>query len=227
MLPGTSRLKRFSPLIPGKQFEGYHPGITPPTCRQFLHGADRPLSCRSRHPSARYVDDMYIFLPSVDAAGLLMRRLIPELRAYDLVLNEAKSVIMPKSALNTEEPDLEALFDEAVQEISSQIEEEDFDADYGFQSEWEDEDEEPADQLEDNGGEPREDFELEATMVLFDAITDHPGHEETIERFCLPLFAKAESDYGGARPRRFRETTVDDADLCFLSFQVPTRPAGL
>ncbi|WP_024312562.1 hypothetical protein [Sinorhizobium medicae] len=35
-------------------------------------------------------------------------------------------------------------------------------------------------------------------MVLFDAITDHPGHEETIERFCLPLFAKAESDYAVA-----------------------------
>ncbi|MFU0507511.1 RNA-directed DNA polymerase [Pseudaminobacter sp. NGMCC 1.201702] len=149
-------------------------------------------------PSARYVDDIYIFLPSVDAADRLMRQLIPELRAYDLVLNEAKSVIMPKSALNTEEPDLEALFDEAVQEISRQIDEEEFDVDYGFQSEWEDEDEEPADQREDNGEEPAEDLELEATMVLFDAITDHPGHEETIERFCLPLFAKAESDYAVA-----------------------------
>lgn len=26
-------------------------------------------------------------------------------------------------------------------------------------------------------------------------IADHPGHEETIERFCLSLFAKVEADY--------------------------------
>jgi len=143
-------------------------------------------------PSARYVDDMYIFLPSVEASEHLMRRLIPELRSYDLVLNEAKSAIMPKTALNTEEPDLEALFEEAVEEISNQIEEEDFDADYGFQSEWEDaeEDKEEADDSNDD-----DNLELEATKVLFNAITDHPGHEETIERFCLPLFAKTSSNH--------------------------------
>lgn len=141
-------------------------------------------------PSARYVDDVYIFLNSVEASDNLMRQLIPELRNYDLVLNEAKSAIMPKSALNTEEPDLEALFEEAVEEISEQIEDEDFDSDYGFQSEWEDED---IEETEDEDG--PEDLELKATKILFDAIDDHPGHEETIERFCLPLFAKAVSEY--------------------------------
>lgn len=141
--------------------------------------------------SARYVDDLYIFLRNVDASELLMRQLVPELRSYDLVLNEAKSVIMPKTALNTEEPDLESLFDEAIEEISNQIEDEDFDADYGFQSEWEDEDEQEEKEAEEDG----EDLELRATQVLFDAIPDHPGHEETIERFCLPLFTKASSDY--------------------------------
>jgi hypothetical protein len=142
--------------------------------------------------SARYVDDMYIFLGSVDAADKLMRQLIPELRSYDLVLNEAKSVIIPKNALNTEEPDLEQLFDEAVEEISNQIEDENFDADYGFQSEWEDgdDDNEESDDADESGG-----LELEATKILFDAIADHPGHEEAIERFCLPLFSKALSDY--------------------------------
>jgi hypothetical protein len=30
---------------------------------------------------------------------------------------------------------------------------------------------------------------------LFDSISEYPGHEEHIERFCLPLFAKAGSDY--------------------------------
>ncbi len=134
-------------------------------------------------PSARYVDDIYIFVDSVDAADQLLRQLIPTLRSYDLVLNEAKSVIMPKTALISEEPDLEALFSAAVDEISSQLYEEDFDADYGFQSEW---DEEAIDE---------EDLELQATMILFTSITQYPGHEENIERFCLPLFAKAGSDF--------------------------------
>ncbi|MFG1293719.1 RNA-directed DNA polymerase [Xanthobacter versatilis] len=161
----------------------------------YMEPIDRFLSDQNI-PSARYVDDIYIFIGSVDASERLMRQLIPELRSYDLVLNEAKSVIMPTAALNTEEPDLEVLFEEAVNEISKQIEEEDFDADYGFQSEWEEEDEnELENENEDEDEDEDDDLELKATKVLFDAINDHPGHEETIERFCLPLFTKASSDY--------------------------------
>ena len=106
-------------------------------------------------PSARYVDDIYVFVKSVDSADQLLRDFIPALRGYSLVFNEAKSLIMPKSALITEEPDLEVLFAEAVKDISHQIDDEDFDADYGFQSEWS---EEPIDE---------EDLELKATTLLF------------------------------------------------------------
>lgn len=133
--------------------------------------------------SARYVDDIYIFVESVDSADRLLREFVPVLRSYDLILNEAKSVIMPKSALKTEEPDLEELFSDAVVEIAKQVMDDDFDADYGFQSEWEDEE----------VGE--EDLELGATTVLFDSLSEYVGHEESIERFCLPLFAKAGSEY--------------------------------
>jgi AcrR family transcriptional regulator len=97
------------------------------------------------------------------------------------VLNEAKCRIVPKQTLATEEPDLEALFDAAVDEIAQQISDEAFDADYGFQSEW---DEEPPDE---------EDLELQATTALFDSIGQYPGQEENIERFCLPLFASSGS----------------------------------
>ena len=100
------------------------------------------------------------------------------LRSYDLVFNEAKSIIMPKSSLITEEPDLEALFVDAVAEISDQVEDDDFDVDYGFQAEWEEEEVE------------EEDLELQATTILFDSLSDYPGHEENIERFCLPLFGE-------------------------------------
>ena len=137
-------------------------------------------------PSARYVDDIYVFVKSVERADSLLRTLIPTLRSYDLVLNEAKSVIMPKSALVTEEPDLEALFANAVDEIANQVDEEEFNADYGFQSEW---DEEEMDE---------EELELQATKLLFDSLSDYPGQEENIERFCLPLFTAAGSDHAVA-----------------------------
>jgi hypothetical protein len=88
-------------------------------------------------PSARYVDDIYIFLKNVNSSDHLLRELIPALRSYDLVINEAKASVMPKAALMTEEPDLETLFAAAIAEISSQIEDDEFDVDYGFQSDWE------------------------------------------------------------------------------------------
>ncbi|MGH6826753.1 RNA-directed DNA polymerase [Methyloceanibacter sp.] len=139
-------------------------------------------------PSARYVDDIYVFLKSVDEGEKLLRAIIPALRSYDLVINEAKSSIMPKAALVTEEPDLEQLFADAFDEVSSQVGDHKFRTDYGFQSEWEDEEEQ-----DDNLDE--ENLKIEATKVLFDSISDYPGNEENIERFCLPLFAAADSDY--------------------------------
>ena len=140
-------------------------------------------------PSARYVDDLYLFVESVEAADHLLRQLIPNLRTYDLVLNEAKSVVMWKLALKTEEPDLEALFDAAVSEIAQQVDDDDFDADYGFQSEWDDDDEDEDEDADDDT------LELSATMHLFDSLPEYQGQEENIERFCLPLFSKGGSSY--------------------------------
>ncbi|MFS2016051.1 RNA-directed DNA polymerase [Massilia sp. CT11-108] len=139
--------------------------------------------------STRYVDDMYIFIDSVDSADSLMQELIPELRSYDLGLNEAKCKILPASALITEEPDLEALFEAAVAEVSEQLSDEDFDVDYGFQAEWEDSDD------EDSEVDEEIDLELAATRILFESIPQYPGYEENIERFCLPLFAMSDSDH--------------------------------
>lgn len=145
-------------------------------------------------PSARYVDDIYVFVASIKAAHRLMRELIPALRSYDLTLNEAKSVIIPKSSLLTEEPDLEVLFSNAVEEISSQVDDDDFDADYGFQSDWDEDDHDGSDD-DDEDDDDHDDLELKATIALFDSIEDYPGHEENIERFCLPMFAKASSKH--------------------------------
>jgi hypothetical protein len=183
--PLSSRLEALLIMYTGdRSSRGILQGMYPSDLfgNYYLEPIDRFLA-DGKFASARYVDHIYVFLESVDAADRLMRELIPVLRSYDLVLNEAKSVIIPATALITEEPDLEALFDDAVAEIADQVDDEDFDADYGFQSEWEE------------GEVDEEELELEATTILFDSIASYPGHEENIERFCLPLFSKAGSDY--------------------------------
>ncbi len=147
-------------------------------------------------PSSRYVDDLYLFVESVDHADRILRGLIPALRSYDLSLNENKCKIMPKSMLYAMEPDLEALFQAAVDEIAVQIDEEDFDADYGFQSEWEDEEEEAHEDASSTQSEEAETpIELAATISLFNSLDQYPGQEENVERFCLPLFSKAGSGH--------------------------------
>lgn len=137
--------------------------------------------------SARYVDDIYIFLESVNQAEETLKRIIPKLRELDLTLNEAKSKILPKSMLTAEEPDLQDLFDSAIEEIRGQLDDRDFSTAYGFQEEWDWEDE--GEEVDDNS------IHLEATKSLFDSVNLYRGYEEEVERFCIPLFIKAKSDY--------------------------------
>lgn len=150
----------------------------------YLNAADRFFADASLD-SARYVDDIYAFVGSANAADTVMRDLILLLRDYDLSLNESKSLLMQVGNLITEEPDLEALFQAAVEEVSEQLDGESFGVDYGFQTDWDEVPPEPG----------VEELELAATIKLFEAIDVYTGQEENIERFCLPLFAKANSDH--------------------------------
>lgn len=140
--------------------------------------------------SVRYVDDFYVFVDSTDAASNVLGDLIPTLREYDLVINEAKAEIVPGPAVLIEEPHLEALFNQAVEELSSQTDENESNDGYGFQAEWEDDDPEAEEEQVD-----AEELVLDATMVLFDSIYEFPGREEGIERFCLSVFSRAKSTY--------------------------------
>src|SRR6266852_1053344 len=132
--------------------------------------------------SVRYVDDIYIFVSSISHAEDMARKLTKSLRDYDLILNESKSKLVNSKSLVIEEPDLEKLFSDATDELKG----ENIDSDYGFQSEWDDSDE---------GDKQASDLELGATIVLFNSIEEFPAHVEKIERFCLPLFAAAGSNY--------------------------------
>lgn len=147
----------------------------------YLNSIDNFLSVRG-YASSRYVDDIYIFVDSVEHAHRLMHALVPTLRDFDLSLNEAKSRLFPTTSLMTEEPDLEALFQAAVSEIEEQAEIVELDGPYAFMG-------------EDGEIEDPVDLDLAATQQLFDSIDEFPGKEESIERFCLPLFSRCESDY--------------------------------
>mgnify|MGYP001627344284 CR=1 FL=1 len=159
----------------------------------YLDPVDRYLK-DNKNPSARYVDDIYVFVETGEAAERVVRGLIALLRQYDLSLNETKSRVMAKSALQAEEPDLEALFQAAIEEVAAQTNDEDLDVDYGFQAEFDDDDDDEESD-EDGNGDEEPDLELAATKHLFDSVDEYEGHEETIERFCLPLFAKSGSDH--------------------------------
>src|SRR5207245_9684179 len=107
-----------------------------------------------------------------------------------------KSYVLSSGALMSEEPDLEALFRAAVAEVHEQLDDEDFEADYGFQSEWDDED---RDSDEEEAGASDQAVELRATEALFDSMEQFPGNEEKIERFCLPIFSTGHSDHAVVR----------------------------
>jgi hypothetical protein len=142
-------------------------------------------------PSVRYVDDIYLFVTDLDDAERATRRVVSALRTYDLALNEAKSYVLPKNLLITEEPDLEELFRDAIEEVRQKLSEDAMVEDYGFQREFD----------EDSAEEEKEDteyIELKATEALFSEIGRFKGNEEKIERFCLPLFAKARSKHAVA-----------------------------
>lgn len=142
---------------------------------------------KSGVPSTRYVDDFHLFFVSSSDADTFSRRLIARLRTYDLSLNEFKTTFMVASNLLTEEPDLEILFNNAVDEISDWFDDDlQQTAGYNFQIDWDDDEDEDEDDI---------DIELEATKKLFNEISEYPGHSEKIERFCLPLFKRAGSDY--------------------------------
>ena len=153
----------------------------------YLAPVDQFLKDDLDVPSTRYVDDLYIFLDSIESSIAVFRKLIPMLRSYDLILNEAKSKILPAKTLLIEEPDLEELFNDAFEEAKDQLTDEEMQSEYGFQAEWDGDDE--------GDGEEHEALELAATQALFDSVGDYPGNEENIERFCLPLFWRAGSDY--------------------------------
>ena len=138
--------------------------------------------------SIRYVDDIYAFFESHEKADTAIIGLYSELRRLDLSLNEAKTCITTPLGLLTSDPDLDEMFDDAIEEVRAIYianAEDEILTDYGFQSIW----------SEENPTIDNEEIELKATEMLFDQIQKYNENCEEIERFCLPLFASFGSPY--------------------------------
>jgi hypothetical protein len=134
-------------------------------------------------PSARYVDDMYLYFQSAMDAQRGLIDLIEQLRKDGLHLNEYKSGIRTTHEVLREETDVDVLFEKARDEVREELTGYTMSG-YGFTAEWE------WDEPED-----KEKLELAATERLYSAIEDYPQQSEKIERFCLPLLRAAGSDH--------------------------------
>lgn len=133
-------------------------------------------------PSARYVDDLYMYFGSEVAARRGLMSLIEQLRKDGLHLNEFKSGIRTSHDVLREETEIDALFEAARVEVRTEIEEV-LSTGYGFTAEWE---------MEDDDTEER--VKVAATERLYDAIEEHPEQSDKIERFCLPILRAGGSE---------------------------------
>lgn len=135
--------------------------------------------------SARYVDDIYMGFPSEAEAREGLASLIERLRKDGLHLNEYKSKILPADEVVRQETAIDRLFDEIREEVED---DESYEraSPYGFEVEWEEDEEE--DEVDEEA------LENAAVEHLMENISEHPNHEDQIEKFCLPILRSAASD---------------------------------
>lgn len=130
---------------------------------------------------ARYVDDMYIFFPTLNEARIHKIRLSNWLSADGLTLNESKTKIFKVEDLLHEETEIDKLFEAAKEEIVEGT------INVGYDSNifWD---------LETNEEYDDDDLKLEAIKNLFN-IELEPFKRNKIDKFCLPVFSAFDSDY--------------------------------
>lgn len=130
---------------------------------------------------ARYVDDMYIFFNDYNEARVHKVRLANWLRKDGLSLNESKTRIFGVADLLYEETEIDRLFNTAKSEVLDGL------IDMGYETNiyWD---------LETDTEYGEEEINTEATKALFISSAEREVRLK-IERFCLPIFSLADSDF--------------------------------
>jgi len=149
----------------------------------YLASLDNGLKVKDV-PSIRYVDDLYLFYPSLLEAKKGLFDLCRILRDEGLNLNERKTKIVQTHELLAEETEIDRLFNNAKEEIRKVGAEIILETPYGFQSIW----------LTADEGLPEEKVELVAMEELYNKVTEATVDAEKIEKFCLPYLAQTRND---------------------------------
>jgi hypothetical protein len=145
----------------------------------YLCGLDSELTDRNI-PSARFIDDLYLFFPSLDEARKGLVDVCKILRGDGLHLNESKTYIVESEKLLREETELDGMFEDARNEIESGLAIEEV---YGFVHIWSPQEDRVL---------TEEDLEVKAVEALYEKIGEvRESQEEKIDRFCLPILSAA------------------------------------
>lgn len=171
----------------GRDSFGIIQGVHPSDALGNFFLSDFDAFCElSELPSARYVDDIYMGFSSEAEARRGLASLIDRLRKDGLHLNENKSKIAVASDIIREETAIDRLFDEIRDEVRDDNSYERA-SPYGFEIEWEDEEDE-SDEIDSDS------LNNAAVERLVENIGDHARYEDQIEKFCLPILRSAVSD---------------------------------
>lgn len=147
-----------------------------------LVGLDAELEVRGI-PHLRYVDDLYLFFESEEAARRGLIDLCRYLRSEGLSLNPLKSRVMSAQDLLHEETQFDRMFETACEEVTVEIVR-DLMSLYTFELQWDPDIDVPEDDL----------LQLRAVEILWDQLQDPHAPADKIRRFCLPAFAASGID---------------------------------
>lgn len=139
----------------------------------------------------RFLDDIYIFHDNSNELAKLLIEICDKLRKQGLFLNESKTKLKESHEILREETEFDRLVDEISNMLDDVLEEDSefLSIEYGFLVEWDEEVVSEEDYTEIEG------FRLDLIKKLYSRKDEARWQRDKIVRFCLPLFAKAHSEY--------------------------------
>jgi len=138
----------------------------------------------------RFIDDFYIFSNSKEDLNKILVEICRSLRKQGLFLNESKTQLTESRRILRQETEFDQLFNE-INDMLENTDDEDSEfnkSHYGFQVDWDEEDEEEEIDVEEIEG-----FRLDLIEKLYTRRNEAQWQRDNIIKFCIPLLSKARS----------------------------------
>lgn len=147
----------------------------------YLNSLD--YKCKLRGiASLRFVDDIYLFFKSKKECLKTLTFICDHLRKEGLFLNEGKTYIKTSEQLVHEETE----FDQLLFKVQEQLKDKYFETSYGFQTDWDADEESKIPEIEGHG--------IDALEQLYKSHDKANWQKDKIIKFCLPILARADSE---------------------------------